>query len=94
MEERDAHPVRAEPRRFIDEFEALLFEQPGCDGAVLRLLNRDNLSGKGSPGNLGGDLQSLPAPGGCEVLTAPAVRKSGRIDQNSFAGTGWGTSRV
>jgi outer membrane protein assembly factor BamB len=45
----------------------------GCGGAALRLINRDNLSGKGGPGHLGGDLQDVTAPGGCEVLTAPAV---------------------
>jgi hypothetical protein len=44
----------------------------GCRGAALRLLNRDNLSGKGGPGHLGGDLDTAQAPGGCEVLTAPA----------------------
>ncbi len=47
-----------------------------CHGAVLRLLNRDNLSGQGGPGHLGGDLQDVKSPGGCEVLTAPAVWKS------------------
>lgn len=50
----------------------------GCGGAVLRLLNRDNLSGKGGPGHLGGDLATNQAPGGCEVLTAPAeARRAG-----------------
>lgn len=47
-----------------------------CRGAVLRLLNRDNLSGQGGPGHLGGDVQDVQSPGGCEVLTAPAVWKS------------------
>jgi outer membrane protein assembly factor BamB len=46
-----------------------------CDGAALRLLNRDNLSGRNGPGHLGGDLAITPAPGGCEVLTAPAIWK-------------------
>lgn len=51
-----------------------------CSGVALRLLNRKNLSGQGGPGHLGGDLQDIQAPGGCEVLTAPAVWKSnGRI---------------
>jgi hypothetical protein len=49
----------------------------GCSGTALRLLNRDDLSGRGGPGHLGGDLATAQAPGGCEVLTAPAVRKSG-----------------
>lgn len=44
-----------------------------CGGVALRLLNRDNLSGRGGPGHLGGDLQDIQAPGGGEVLTAPAV---------------------
>jgi len=47
-----------------------------CSGAALRLLNRDNLSGKGGPGHLGGDLYDAQAPGGGGVLTAPAVWKS------------------
>jgi len=47
-----------------------------CHGVVLRLLNRDNLSGQGGPGHLGGDLQDVKSPGGCVVLTAPAVWKS------------------
>lgn len=46
-----------------------------CSGAAIRLLNRDNLSGHGGPGHLGGDLQDLQTPGGDEVLTAPAVWK-------------------
>jgi hypothetical protein len=53
---------------------------PACDscrGVALRLLNRDNLSGRNGPGHLGGDLQDVPAPGGCEVLTAPVVWKTG-----------------
>lgn len=45
----------------------------GCSGVALRLLNRDNLSGRGGPGHLGGDLQDVQTPGSCEVLTAPAV---------------------
>jgi len=52
---------------------------PACDscgGVALRLLNRDNLSGQRGPGHLGGELQDIPAPGNCEVLTAPAVWKS------------------
>jgi outer membrane protein assembly factor BamB len=47
-----------------------------CSGVVIRLLNRDNLSGRGGIGHLGGDLFDAPAPGGCEVLTAPAVWKA------------------
>lgn len=47
-----------------------------CGPVVLHLLNRDNLSGRGTLGQLGGDLQDIPSPGGCEVLTAPAVWKA------------------
>ena len=49
----------------------------GCSGVAIRLLNRDNLSGQRGPGHLGGDLDDAQAPGGCEVLTAPAVWKQG-----------------
>lgn len=45
----------------------------GNGGAAIRLLNRDNLSGKGSIGQIGGDLADAVAPAGDEVLTAPAV---------------------
>lgn len=41
--------------------------------ATLRLLNRQNLSGRGGPGHLGGELQALDAPNHCPVLTQPAV---------------------
>jgi hypothetical protein len=46
--------------------------QAGKEG-VLRLLNRQNLSGKGGLGHLGGELQTLDAPDHCPVLTQPAV---------------------
>jgi PQQ-like domain len=46
--------------------------QSGKDG-MLRLINLDNLSGKGAPGNVGGELQLIPVPQGGQVLTAPAV---------------------
>jgi hypothetical protein len=41
--------------------------------AVLYLLNRDRLGGRPGPGHLGGAWQTIYSPGGCEVLTAPAV---------------------
>ena len=44
-----------------------------CNGAAIRLLNRDDLSGQGGKGHLGGDLFDAQAPGGCEILTAPAT---------------------
>jgi outer membrane protein assembly factor BamB len=40
---------------------------------VLRLLNREDLSGQGGPGHIGGELQTLDAPSHCPVLTQPAV---------------------
>jgi outer membrane protein assembly factor BamB len=46
--------------------------QSGKD-AKLRLLNLDNLSGKGGPGHTGGELQILAVPQGGEVLTAIAI---------------------
>ncbi|MGI8903104.1 MAG: hypothetical protein ACR2IP_05475 [Solirubrobacteraceae bacterium] len=54
--------------------------QGGKDG-VLKLLDLDRLDGtRGGPGpRLGGELQRISAPGGGEVLTAPAVwRHAGR----------------
>lgn len=45
--------------------------QAGKD-AVLRLLNLDDLSGRGGPGHTGGELALLPVPQGGEVLTQPA----------------------
>ncbi|HLZ09708.1 MAG TPA: PQQ-binding-like beta-propeller repeat protein, partial [Chloroflexota bacterium] len=50
----------------------LLAVQGGKDGK-LRLLNRTNLNGTHVKGTLGGELQTVDAPGPCEVLTTPAV---------------------
>ncbi|HEV3309442.1 MAG TPA: PQQ-binding-like beta-propeller repeat protein [Chloroflexota bacterium] len=41
--------------------------------AVIWLVNRDQMGSKPGPGHLGGSLQHVQSPGGCEVLTAPAV---------------------
>ena len=46
--------------------------QVGKDG-VLRVLRLADMSGSGRPGLTGGELQKLAAPGGAEVLTAPAT---------------------
>jgi outer membrane protein assembly factor BamB len=46
--------------------------QGGKDG-VLRLLNRQNLSGQGGPGHVGGELQSIATQDGCIVYTQPVV---------------------
>lgn len=40
---------------------------------VLWLVNRDQMGHKPGPGHLGGQLQHIESPGGCEVLTAPAI---------------------
>lgn len=62
---------------------ALLPQQPGSltpymavqsgKDEVVRLLNRQNLSGQGGPNHTGGELQALALPQGGEVLTQPAV---------------------
>ncbi len=46
--------------------------QSGKDG-VIRLINLEDLSGRGGPGHTGGDLQVINVPQGGLVLTAPAV---------------------
>ena len=54
--------------------------QSGKDGKV-RLLNLDNLSGRGGPRNLGGELDLVALPQGGEVLTQPATAlDSGHAD--------------
>lgn len=40
---------------------------------LLRLLNLRNLNGRGGPGHIGGQLQTLDAPNHCPVVTQPAV---------------------
>ncbi len=49
-----------------------LAAQAGKDG-LLRLLDLDNLSGQGSPGHTGGEVQVLPVPQGGTTLPTPAV---------------------
>jgi outer membrane protein assembly factor BamB len=51
----------------------------GGKGGVLSLLDLNRLDGTtgGASGRLGGELQDLPAPGGAQVLTAPAVWHGG-----------------
>jgi outer membrane protein assembly factor BamB len=48
----------------------LLLVQAGKDGQ-LRLINRQDMSGQGGPGHLGGELQALDL--GCGLYTQPAV---------------------
>ena len=46
----------------------------GGKDAMLRLLNLDNLSGQGGPGNTGGEIGTpIYVPNGGSILTAPAV---------------------
>jgi len=45
----------------------------GGKDTILRLINLDNLSGQGGPGNTGGEVSVLDVPLGGKVLTAPAV---------------------
>lgn len=45
----------------------------GGKDAVLRLLNRDNLSGHAAPGFTGGEVFSMSVPMGGAILTQPAV---------------------
>jgi len=49
-----------------------LLVQGGKD-ALLRVLDRRNLSGKGGPRYVGGGLHTLPTPGGCALLTQPTI---------------------
>jgi outer membrane protein assembly factor BamB len=45
----------------------------GGKDKLLRLLNRRDLSSQRGPGHVGGELQLLPTPGSCLLLTQPAV---------------------
>lgn len=49
-----------------------LLVQGGKDN-VLRLVNRQNMSGAGGPGHVGGELQTIASPGDCLIFTQPAV---------------------
>jgi hypothetical protein len=48
----------------------------------LRVLNRQNLSGVGSPNHVGGEIQTIVPPNACDVDTQPAV-------WNDSRGTTW-----
>lgn len=56
--------------RIANSATPLLLAQAGKDG-LLRLLNRQNLSGRGGPGHLNGSLQTIDL--GCGLYTQPAV---------------------
>ena len=59
-----------------------LLVQGGKDG-IVRLLNRQNLSGAGGPGHIGGELQSIQL--GCGVFAHPAVWS----ETSASGGTVW-----
>lgn len=50
----------------------LMAVQGGKD-TTLRLLNRQNLSGQGGPNHVGGELQAIALPQGCDIDTQPTV---------------------
>lgn len=52
--------------------------QAGKDNK-LRLLNRRNLSGKGGPNHVGGEVQTVDLPQGCNVLTQPVAWNNGGV---------------
>lgn len=52
----------------------------------LRLINRDDMSGQGSPGHLGGELALLDWPG-CQLFTHPMSWKEGNTVWLTLAGT-------
>lgn len=45
----------------------------GGKDAMLRLIDLDNLSGRGGPGHVGGELQVIPVPQGKPVFSQPAA---------------------
>ncbi len=63
----------------------LLLVQGGKD-AIIRLLNRQNLSGQGGPGHTGGEVQSFHAQG-CATFTQPVVESDGGTVRVIIAGT-------
>lgn len=65
-----ASPVMI-PRQYGHPIEYLAV-QAGKDN-TLRLLNRSNLSGQGGPNHMGGELQAVRLPQGCDVDTHPTA---------------------
>src|SRR5579872_4064303 len=66
----------------------------GGKDARLRLLNLDNLSGKGGPGHIGGQIKTIAVPQGGEILTQPAVWVAGDGSTWTFVANGSGTSAL
>jgi hypothetical protein len=64
----------------------------GGKDQLLRLINIANLSGLGGPGHTGGELQTVGAPGGNEVLTAPTVWTDAGGQRWIFVATGSGVA--
>ncbi len=62
-----------------------LLLQGGKDGK-LRLVNRDNMSGQGGPGHLGGELALLDWPG-CQLFTQPVIWQESGVIWMTLAGT-------
>jgi outer membrane protein assembly factor BamB len=60
--------------------------------AVLWLVNRDRMGSAAGPGSLGGQLQTIRAPGGCGVFAAPAVRTDAQGGVWVFYATNCGLS--
>ncbi len=69
----------------------LMLVQESLD-MMLRLLNRQNLSGKGGPNHLGGELQQIRLTPACQVLTQPAVWVDDQGTTWVFVATGCGFS--
>jgi len=61
-----------------------------CSGVALRLLNGDNLSGRGGPGHLGGDLYDAQTPGSEQVLATTAVWRASSGEIWVFVANGYG----
>jgi len=61
--------------------------QGGKEG-ILSLLDMANLSGQGGPGHTGGSLQTVTAPGGNGVFSAPAVWTDGNGTRWVFVAAG------
>ncbi|HET9111845.1 MAG TPA: PQQ-binding-like beta-propeller repeat protein [Ktedonobacterales bacterium] len=74
--------------RISDSATPLMLVQAGKDG-ILRLINRQDMSGQGGPGHVGGELQSLDL--GCGLYTQPTVwTQSGTDRVWVFLGTSCG----
>ncbi|HEU5349239.1 MAG TPA: PQQ-binding-like beta-propeller repeat protein, partial [Ktedonobacterales bacterium] len=58
----------------------------GGKDARLRLVNRDDMSGRGGPGNLGGELAILDWPG-CQLFTQPVIWQDDHAIWMALAGT-------